>query len=68
MQYLSNEIILVLNNNTKIILQSKSFKKDLNKFLTFNNQVIIKNNIEIENYEYIDVSIPEQIITRQKNI
>ena len=67
-QYLSNEIILVLNNNTKIILQNKSFKKDLNKFLTFNNQVIIKNNIEIENYEYIDVSIPEQIITRQKNI
>ena len=27
-----------------------------------------QNNINIENYEYIDVSISKQIITREKNI
>ena len=67
-QYLDNSIILILNNNTKIILQNKNFKYDLSKFLNFNKQVILKNNINIDNYQYIDVSIPEQIITREKKI
>jgi len=67
-QYLDNNIILILNNNTKIILQNKNYKYDLNKFLNFNKQVLLKNNINIDSYQYIDVSIPEQIITREKNI
>ena len=65
-QYLTDQMILILNNNTKIILKNKTYKNDLNKFLTFNKQIIVKNNINIENYKYIDVSIPEQIIIRQK--
>ena len=67
-QYSNEQMILILNNNTKIVLKNKSYKNDLNKFLTFNKQIIVKNNINIEDYKYIDVSIPEQIITRQKNI
>ena len=67
-QYLTDKIILVLNNNTKIILKNKSCKNDLNKFLSFNKQVLVKNNINIDQYKYIDVSIPQQIITREKNI
>ena len=67
-QYLANHIILILNNNTKIILKNKSYENDLNKFLNFNKQIIVRNNINIENYEYIDVSISKQIITREKNI
>ena len=67
-QYLSDEIILILNNNTKIILKNKNYKNDLKKFLNFNKQVLVKNDISIDNYKYIDVSIPQQIITREKNI
>ena len=67
-QYLADKIILVLNNNTKIILKTKSYKNDLNKFLNFNDQVLIKNKINIDEYRYIDVSIPQQIITREKKI
>ena len=67
-QYLADYIILILNNNTKIILKNKSYKNDLNKFLNFNKQIIVRNNMNIENYEYIDVSISKQIITREKNI
>ena len=67
-QYLTDKIILVLNNNTKIILKNKNYENDLNKFLNFNKQVLVKNNISLDEYKYIDVSIPEQIITREKNI
>ena len=67
-QYSTDQMILILNNNTKIVLKNKSYKKDLNKFLNFNKQIIVKNSIDIEEYKYIDVSIPEQIITRQKKL
>jgi len=67
-QCLSDEIILILNNDTKIILKNKNYKNDLKKFLNFNKQVLVKHDISIDNYKYIDVSIPRQIITREKNI
>ena len=67
-QYLDKNIILILDNNTKIILKNNDYKHNLNKFLSFNEQVIVKNNIDINTYKYIDLSIPEQIIIREKNI
>ncbi|MBI45348.1 MAG: hypothetical protein CMG66_04190 [Candidatus Marinimicrobia bacterium] len=67
-QYLDENIILILDNNTKIILKNDHYKHNLNKFLSFNKQVIVKNNIDINVYKYIDLSIPEQIIIREKNI
>ena len=67
-QYSSEEINLVLDNNTKIILKKNNYKNDLNKFLNFNKQVLVKNSISIDNYKYIDVSIPQKIIRREKNI
>ena len=33
-----------------------------------NEQVLVKNNINIDNYKYIDLSIPQQIITREKKL
>ena len=65
-QYLDKNIILILDNNTKIILKNNDYKHNLNKFLSFNEQVIVKNNIDINTYKYIDLSIPEQIIIREK--
>ena len=41
-QYLDDYIILILNNNSKIILKNKSYKNDLNKFLIFNKQIIVR--------------------------
>ena len=66
--YLTDNIILILNNNTKIILKSKDYENNLNKFLSFNKQVLVKNNMNIDDYKYINVSISDQIITREKNI
>ena len=67
-QYLNEDIVLLLNNSTKIILQNKNYKNNLKKFFKFNEQVIIKNNMNIEDYNYINVSIPNQIITNEKKI
>ena len=63
----NDKIILILNNYTTIILDDKNYKNSLNKFLRFNDDIIIKKNKKIDNYEYINVSIPNQIIINKKN-
>ena len=61
-RFLDDQINLLLNNNTYVILANDEYKKSLMKFFQFNNQVIEQTNITIEKYEYINVSIPHQII------
>ena len=60
------EIILIVNNNTKIILDSNQYKTSIRNFLQFNNDII--KNKKIENYKYIDVSMPNQIVIRENEI
>ena len=68
-RFYNDEIILLLDNNTKIILgNNKAYNKNLDKFFEFNNQVILTKNIPIENYNYINVSIPNQIIINKDEI
>ena len=64
----NNQIVLILDNYTIIILGDKNYKNSLNKFLEFNKQVIIENNNKIENYKYINVSIPNQIIINKNKL
>lgn len=64
----NNQIVLILDNYTIIILGDKNYKNSLNKFLEFNKQVIVANNNKIENYKYINVSIPNQIIINKNKL
>ena len=63
-----NQIILILDNYTTIILGNKNYDNSLNKFLEFNSQVIIKKDKKIENYKYINVSIPNQIVINENKL
>ena len=67
-QFLNNEIILILDNNTKIIMSSDNYENNLKKLFEFNNQVILKNNLILEKYNYINMKIPNQIIINEKQI
>jgi len=64
----NNQIVLILDYYTIIILGDKNYKNSLNKFLEFNKQVIVANNNKIENYKYINVSIPNQIIINKNKL
>ena len=64
----NNQIVLILDYHTIIILGDKNYKNSLNKFLEFNKQVIVANNNKIENYKYINVSIPNQIIINKNKL
>ena len=64
----NTEIILILNNNTKIIMSSTDYENNLKKLFEFNNQVIIRNNLILEKYNYINMKIPYQIIINEKKI
>ena len=63
-----NQIILILDNYTTIILGNKNYDNSLNKFLEFNSQVIIKKDKKIENYKYINVSLPNQIVINENKL
>ena len=63
-----NRIILILDHYTTIILGDKNYVQSLNKFLQFNKQVIINKNKKIENYKYINVSIPNQIFINENKL
>ena len=63
-----NQIILILDYYTTIILDNKNYVKSLNKFLRFNKQVIIGKKKKIENYKYINVSIPNQIVINENKL
>ena len=60
------KIILIVNNNTKIILSNNKYKTSIKYFLQFNNDII--KNQKIEQYKYIDVSIPNQIVIKENEI
>ena len=64
----NNQIILILDHYTTIILGDKNYVQSVNKFLQFNKQVIINKNKKIENYKYINVSIPNQIFINENKL
>ena len=59
-------ISLIFNNHTKVKINKDNYKKDLMKFYSFINQIINTENISI--YEYIDLSISNQIIVKERKI
>lgn len=67
-QFLGSDIILVLSNNTKIIMADNNYKSNLEKLFEFNNQIILKNNNYLEKYNYINMKILNQIIINEKQI
>ena len=67
-QFSESDIILVLSNNTKIIMADNNYKSNLNKLFEFNNQIILKNNSYFEKYNYINMKILNQIIINEKQI
>ncbi len=64
----NNQITLILDHYTTIILDNRNYVKSLNRFLQFNKQVIIDKNKKIENYKYINVSIPNQIFINENKL
>ena len=64
--YEDNYISLIFNNHTKVKINKNNYKKDLMKFYSFINQIINTENISI--YEYIDLSISNQIIVKERKI
>ena len=64
--YEDNFISLIFNNHTKVKINKDNYKKDLMKFYSFINQIINTENISI--YEYIDLSISNQIIVKERKI
>tara|TARA_B100000579_G_C22802912_1_gene840904 strand:+ start:991 stop:1710 length:720 start_codon:yes stop_codon:yes gene_type:complete len=67
-KFLNENIILVLDNYTEIILSNEEYNDSINKFIQFNNQIIVKKNTSIEDYRYINVSIPHQVIINQNKL
>jgi len=55
-----------MNDNTKIIFAKNNYLNNLKKFIEFHNQIIIEKGINLEAFKYIDVSIPNQIIVKNK--
>ena len=55
-----------MNDNTKIIFAKNNYLNNLKKFIEFHNQIIIEKGINLETFKYIDVSIPNQIIVKNK--
>ena len=62
----SHKITLTMDDNTKIIFAKNNYLNDLKKFIEFHNQIIIGKGINLETFKYIDVSIPNQIIVKNK--
>ena len=61
-----HKITLTMDDNTKIIFAKNNYLNDLKKFIEFHNQIIIGKGINLETFKYIDVSIPNQIIVKNK--
>ena len=57
-------ISLIFNNHTKVKINKNNYTKDLIKFYSFINQIVNTENISI--YEYIDLSISNQIIVKER--
>ena len=49
-------------------MSSDNYENNLKKLFEFNNQVILKNNLILEKYNYINMKIPNQIIINEKQI
>lgn len=62
----NHKITLTMDDNTKIIFAKNNYLNDLKKFIEFHNQIIIGKGINLETFKYIDVSIPNQIIVKNK--
>jgi len=64
--YEDSFISLIFNNHTKVKINKNNYTKDLIKFYSFINQIVNTENISI--YEYIDLSISNQIIVKERKI
>ena len=62
----NHKITLTMDDNTKIIFAKNNYLNNLKKFIEFHNQIIIGKGINLETFKYIDVSIPNQIIVKNK--
>jgi len=66
LRILNEDTILVLNNNTDIVFSNKNIIHELKILLEFNKQIIINNKNDINQYQYIDLTIPKQVIINKK--
>ena len=64
--YEDSFISLIFNNHTKVKINKNNYTKDLIKFYSFINQIVNAENISL--YEYIDLSISNQIIVKERKI
>ena len=64
--YQNNQITLLFNNHTKVKIDKDDYQKGLVKFFSFISQISDNNNLKI--YKYIDLSIDNQIIVKEKKI
>ena len=62
--YEDSFISLIFNNHTKVKINKNNYTKDLMKFYSFINQIVNTENISV--YEYIDLSISNQIIVKER--
>lgn len=63
---IKNENILLIINNTTVKINRDNVKDNVLKLLTFNKE--IKDHNSIDSYKYIDLTIPNQIIVKDKII
>ena len=64
--YQNNQITLLFNNHTKVKIDKTDYQKGLIKFFSFINQISGNNNLKI--YKYIDLSIDNQIVVKEKKM
>ena len=57
---------IIVDNNTRIKLNKNNIERDIYKFIQFVDDIKKENNINI--YKYVNVSIPNQIIVKEKKI
>ena len=60
------KIYIYLNNKTKIKLNSKNITRNLNVLFSFINTT--QNSKELSSYKYIDLTINDQVIVKEKKI
>jgi len=56
----------IINNHTKIFLSKTNYKQELINLFAFQKNII--EHKVIEDYEYINLQIPHQIVVKEKNI
>ena len=49
-------------------MANNNYKNNLSKFFDFNNQILSKDKEYLKKYDYVNMKVPNQIITNEKQV